>query len=124
MTHLADILSGPVGWALMACWLVVEWRGERMWAWVNTHFPNLRLSAAEIENAMAEDAGRKARLRRGGENPPEPVDLRPEPTPAPPPPIGRLMKVTIGDGEARQARNPLTGGVPDWYSEVTTITNL
>jgi hypothetical protein len=34
VTYLSDILSGPAGWALFACWLAIEWRGARMWAWL------------------------------------------------------------------------------------------
>ena len=33
MQEAIDILSGPVGWALLAGWLAVEWYGGRMWAW-------------------------------------------------------------------------------------------
>lgn len=40
MTQLADILTGPVGWALLF-WMALDFPGvDRMWAWWVTPVPS------------------------------------------------------------------------------------
>lgn len=85
---MAD-LSKPVlcliGLAGFIVWLTVEWRGERMWAWLKAEWrsPYHPLYPFKPD-------------KRGGENGPEPVHLRPEPTPAPPDPLLQEEMVVLG----------------------------
>lgn len=81
---LTDILSGPVGWGLLCCWIVLCWPmnnqrfageqlSDRMWAWWKG-WPLLKAAS---------------------ENPSEPISKRPESTSVP---LSAITPALIGNG--------------------------